>query len=194
VKTGIFGGTFNPIHNGHIFNARFIKDEFNLDRILFIPTGEPVHKKLAGNVTGELRCEMVSLAITDQEGFEVSRIELDRPEPSYTAITIRELSEKFPEDDFYLIIGADSFNELDSWREYEFIINSVPVIVMKRPGDPELKESVTRGIAKLLASGNRNIDISSSMVRDRVARGLPVDSLLPGAVNEFIKSKRLYLS
>lgn len=194
MKTGIFGGTFNPIHNGHLFNARFIKDEFNLDRILFIPAGEPVHKKLAGNVTGEFRYEMVSRAIAGQDGFQVSRIELDRSEPSYTVITLRELSKIFPEDDFYLIIGADSFNELDSWREYEFIINSVPVIVMKRPGDPDLKKSITRGIAKLLVAGNQNIDISSSMVRDRFARGLPVDSLIPGAVNEFIKSKRLYLA
>ncbi len=194
MKTGIFGGTFNPIHNGHIFNARFIKDEFNLDRILFIPTGEPVHKKLSGNVTGELRYEMVSLAIADQEGFEASRIELDRPEPSYTVITLRELAETFPEDDFYLIIGADSFNELDSWMEYESIINTVPVIVMKRPGDSELRKSVSRKIAKLLVADNRNIDISSSVVRDRIARGLPVDNFVPGAVNEFIKSKRLYLS
>ena len=194
MKTGIFGGTFNPIHNGHLLNARYIREEFRLDRILFVPAGEPVHKKLAGNVDKELRCEMVSLAIAAEEGFEVSRIELDRQEPSYTIITLRELAEKFPGDEFFLIIGADSFNDLDSWKESESIMNSVPVIVMRRPGDPDLRESVAEKIETLLVSGNNNIDISSSLIRNRVAEGLPVDHLVPSAVDEFIRSRRLYQS
>ncbi len=194
MKTGIFGGTFNPIHNGHLINARFIKEEFNLDEILFIPTGEPVHKKLHGNVSAEDRYDMVCVAIEKMDDFRVSRIELDREEASFTVITLDGLKKEYPGDEFFLIIGADSFNELDTWREYRAIINSVPLIVMKRPGDPKLNESLMSQVAELLVASNPDIEISSSLIRSRISNGLPVDGLIPEEVDEFIKNKRLYNS
>lgn len=194
MKRGIFGGTFNPVHNGHLINARLIREEFLLDEIIFIPTGDPVHKKLQGNVSPEDRYSMVSLAIQGTDGFSVSRIEIDRSEASYTVLTLRQLKKNFPEDTFYLVIGADSFNELDTWCEYGEIIQSVPIIVMKRPGDPELKSELVSRTGELHVASNPDIEISSSMIRKRADRGLSLEGFVPAAVEEYIESKRLYKS
>ena len=114
MKLGIFGGTFNPIHYGHLINAEIIRSDFNLDRIILVPARQPVHKSLDGNVPAEERYAMAALAVGGAKEIEVSRIEIDREEPSYTITTVHELLALYPGSELYLIIGMDSLAELDT--------------------------------------------------------------------------------
>jgi len=116
-RTGIFGGTFNPIHHGHLINIELLIDHFNLDRVLFIPAKIPVHKTLADNVSSADRLKMVELALAGSENMLSSGIEINRETASYTITTLEELKNIYPDDELFLIIGSDSFNELDTWKE-----------------------------------------------------------------------------
>ncbi|MDO4800239.1 MAG: nicotinate-nucleotide adenylyltransferase [Bacillota bacterium] len=196
---GIMGGTFNPIHHGHLLLAEQVRTEYGLDCVLFIPSGHPPHKALAaGNPSGEQRLEMTRCAVEDNEHFSVSDIEVRRPGASYTIDTIRELQAKYPEREFVFITGADVILELDLWRNHEELLKMIRFVAAARPGT-ELS-AVIEKIKALKERYDASIDlieisalaISSTEIRERVSAGKSIRYLVPDAVEEFIRSNDLY--
>jgi len=185
---GVYGGTFNPIHYGHLINIEFIRDAFSLDKVLFIPTKSPVHKP-AYNIDPYDRLNMVKLAIDDNPYFDASAIEIDRDSPSYTITTINDLKKKFISDKLHLIIGSDSFNELDSWKSYRELLSEISLIVIKRPGSETLREDILNITKEIKICENPLIDISSSMIRDRIQNGKSIKYLTPDSVINYIQKK-----
>lgn len=191
-RTGIFGGTFNPVHYGHLINIEFIREKYSLDRIILVPAKIPVHKEISDRIEPYQRFEMTTLAVRENPYFEVSPLEIEREAPSYTIITVNELAAEFPDDKLYLIIGSDSFNELDTWKSYKELLALIPLIVMKRPGSDALRTDILEISKEVNVFENPLIDISSSQIRDRIKKGLTVRYLLPDDVAEYIYNKELY--
>ena len=191
-KIGIFGGTFNPIHHGHLINIELLINQVNLDQVLFIPAKIPVHKILADSVSSDDRLKMVELALAGSEKMLASGIEINRETASYTITTLEELKNFYPEDELFLIIGSDSFNELDTWKEYKKILSGYPIIVIQRPGDTELRDDLLSLAVRVEQHMGSMIEISSSMIRDRIKNDLPVKYLTTDNVIEFIRIKGLY--
>lgn len=191
-RTGIFGGTFNPVHAGHLINLEFVRDQLQLDRILLIPAKEPVHKTITDSITPSQRLDMLKLAIEGNPYLEASSLEITRAEPSYTLYTVNDLKSINPEDEFFLIIGSDSFNELDTWKSYAEILMTVNIAVMKRPGDQELRKDLIAESFNVIIVENPEIDISSTMIRERVKLGKSIRYLVPEPVISYIDSRGLY--
>jgi nicotinate-nucleotide adenylyltransferase len=191
-KTGLFGGTFNPIHVGHLKVAEAALYQFGLREVLFIPTGRPPHREVDGGVPGEARYEMVRLAIAGRPGFAVSRAELDRPGPAYTVDTIELLAGEHPEGVAY-IVGADIFSQIEIWHDWPRLLTLCPFIVAPRPGTDLRRFSMPpfdRAALHFLSMSP--IPISSAEVRRRYRLGLPTVGLVPDAVDRFIRERRLY--
>lgn len=193
MRLGIFGGTFNPVHCGHLINAEIIRSDFGLDTIVFVPARRPVHKELDGNVPGEDRFEMVRRALENQPGYDVSRIEIDRKGPSYTITTVHDFRERYPRAELHLIIGMDMLNEIDTWREADSLLKSVSLIVMRRPGIDHQPE-MDLGPYRIRYAENPLVDISSTCIRERIRVGRSVRFLLPERVLDYINEKGLYRS
>ncbi len=191
-RIGIYGGTFNPIHHGHLINIELLIEHFNLDQVLFIPAKIPVHKIVADSVSPSDRLKMVELALVGSENMSVSGIEIDRETASYTITTLEELEKIYPGVELFLIIGSDSFNELDTWKEYKKILSGYPIIVMQRPGDTDLRGDLLSLAVKIEQHKGSMIEISSSMIRERIKKGLPVRYLTTDNVIDFIRIKGLY--
>lgn len=191
-RIGIYGGTFDPVHYGHLLNAESVRESYSLDRVLFIPDKKPVHKSSPGLALPEDRMNMLKLAVTGNSKFEVSDIEINREEPSYTIYTVESLIELYPGAELFLIIGSDSFNELDTWKSYMEIISRVHVIVMKRPGSTELRHDIMSLDGSFHYHDNPMIEISSTLIREKIRNGLSVRYMLPDIVIEYIYSKELY--
>jgi nicotinate-nucleotide adenylyltransferase len=192
VRIGIFGGTFNPVHSGHLVNAQHVAGEFHLDRIVFVPAREPVHKPLEGGAGAEDRLIMLELAVRGNDVFEVSRIELDREEPSYTIITLDDMGKLYPGAELFLVIGADSYNQLGTWMDYRRILAGAGIIVMRRPGDDVDRGLYSREGGNVLFAGNPLIEISSKRLRSMIKSGESVRYLVPDDVREYIKDRKLY--
>jgi len=190
-RIGIFGGTFNPIHHGHLINIELIKENFNLDLVLLIPAKIPVHKTVTDKVNPSDRLKMTELAIAGTDSFKVSELELNRDSASYTITTLEELKTIYPGDKLFLIIGSDSFNELDTWKEYKKILSEYPLIVIQRSGNTQLRDDLL-SIGDVQIQKESMIEISSSMIRDRVKKGLPIRYLTTDDVINFISDKGLY--
>jgi len=192
LKLGIYGGTFNPVHMGHLINAEIIRNDFTLDKILFVPSKHPVHKELSYRTSAEDRYEMLKLSIDGMDGLEISRIELDSVGDSYTIYTVEKLLESFPLDSIHLIIGMDSFNEIRTWREYEKLLKKVYIIVMNRPGFERDQHVLPEGSYRIEFADNPMIGISSSLIRERVRSGKSIRFMTPAPVVKYIKDKGLY--
>jgi len=192
LKIGLLGGTFNPIHNGHLGNAEIIKENFNLDKVLFIPSKYPVHKNLEGNVSSEDRYNMVKLAINDNKYFEASRIEIDREGESYFIITIKQLLDIYKDSELYLIIGADAFNEINIWKESKEILKTVSFIIMRRSGHESINRKLIKMAKDVKFANNPLIEISSSEIRKNIRNNKSIKYLIPGKVEEYIIKKELY--
>lgn len=183
MRTGIFGGSFDPIHHGHLILARAALEELGLDRIVFIPANLSPHKADTRPATGEERLEMVQLAIRGEEGFEASDVELRRPAPSYTVDTLRELKAIHPDDKFVLLIGADNVAKFDTWRAPDEIRKLADIAVLDRAGGAASHQwPVVR----------RLIDISSTDIRARVAAERSIRYLTPDSVCDYIAARGLY--
>lgn len=193
-RTGIFGGTFNPIHIGHLINLEFIREKYSLDRVFVIPAKVPVHKNITDSIDPADRLEMVKLAFSGNRFVEISEIEINRESPSYTIITLEDIRHLFPDDELYLIIGSDSFNELDTWKSYKEILAEIPLIIMKRPGSTKLRDDLLLLALEVNVFENPLIEISSSMIRERIKNNLSVRYLIPDAVADYIYKKRLYIT
>lgn len=192
MRIGIFGGTFNPIHYGHLINAEIVRTEHSLDRIIFIPSKMPVHKKLAGMTSSEDRLNMIRLALDSSNNMEVSSIEIDMDTPSYTITTIEELKKKSTQTEYYLIIGWDSFNEINTWKDYKKLIKTVPIIVMNRKGKTIDREKLINSSLNIIFADNPVIEISSTCIRERISSGETIKYLLPDKVIEYINEMGLY--
>jgi nicotinate-nucleotide adenylyltransferase len=185
-KIGIFGGTFDPPHFGHLLMANEVCFRLNLDEIWFMPNQLPPHKLKTSNTTNENRSQMLLNAINNQPQFKVETIEFSRSGPSYTIDTIMVLKDQYPEDQFYFIIGADMIEYLPKWHRIDELIHLVQFVGVKRPGYSEITNYPIIYVEAPL------IDISSKMIRNRIQNNEPIRYLLPEAVRDYIKEKQLY--
>ena len=195
MKTGIFGGAFNPVHNGHLALAEQYKKALSLDRIIFIPTANPPHKSSDELIDGKHRINMLGLCVGENE--LVSDIEFMRDGKSYTHLTICELKEKYPDDEFFLIVGADQFFYFEKWYKFEEILSACTVVTAAREKNQydemlEFKAEHPK-LKDVVVSEFDVIDISSSQIRDMIKNGEDVSYYIPESVNRYIKEHRLYV-
>ena len=196
-KIGIFGGSFNPIHIGHLVIAEAAWQEFGLEKVIFIPTADTPQKDMH-NIDKHLRYEMVRLAIAGNDHFSISPIEIEREGISYTVDTIRELRERCDVNtDFYFIAGTDAVADLPEWKYNKELLHACYFISASRP---EKKEKLAKTIAffgelekeKILTLKTPELAISSTILRDWLARGVSTRYLMPDSVIQFIKEHHLY--
>ena len=195
MRTGILGGTFDPIHVGHIAAAYVAMDCARLDRVLFIPSATPPHRSPA-EADATQRLEMSRLAVGDEKRFEVSDVEVRRGGKSFTSDTVSELKRAFPDDELFLILGWDAARLFSTWHEPDRIRAEASVVVIGRPGmraptAADLTASGLDPIRTVLCLGGTP-DISGSELRESLARGEPVGDCLPPAVERYIAEHRLY--
>ncbi len=192
-RIGLFGGTFDPPHNGHLAVARDVADALALDRVLWIPVGEPPHKSDKELTPATLRLEMVRAATAGHSMFGVSEVELDRAGPSYTVDTLRSLRGTFPDALLFFIIGADEYRALESWRAPEQVLDLAHLAVMDRDGARAADEVPdVRGADSVHFVRVGRIDISSTEIRRHVAAGHDVTDFVPAAVAAIIGREGLY--
>ncbi|MBC7332867.1 MAG: nicotinate-nucleotide adenylyltransferase [Actinobacteria bacterium] len=197
-KIGIMGGTFNPIHYGHLVTAQEALSQFNLDKVIFIPTGDPPHKTDEEIASAEHRYLMTVIATASNSKFFVSRIEIDRKGKSYTIDTLRELRKIYTEDvSLYFITGADAILEILTWKDTAEILTLCKFIAATRPGyDLSRLESLKKKILdtedKIFVMEVPALAISSTDIRARIKQQRPIDYLLPEGVCKFILKNGLY--
>lgn len=197
-KIGIMGGTFDPIHLAHLAMARCAMQQKGLDKVLFMPAGSPPHKQEQDISDEALRGKLVQLAIEGEEGFFYSDFELGRGGLTYTVETLEQLSVLHPEDSFYFIMGGDSLFQFEHWYQSEKILKYAVLLVVSR--EPGLRQRLTDVAAELSVklSGQvevlqmEEMNISSSMVRAKIAAGEAVESYLPEKVYEYIRNNHCY--
>ncbi len=192
MKIGVFGGTFNPVHYGHLINAELVREKFSLERILFIPSKYPVHKELQGRISSAHRVKMLELALAGSREMEISRIEIDKETPSYTIFTINELKKEYRDDEFSLIIGYDSYSEIETWKSYRELLTMVDLIVMRRGSVSGKRDDLDEFGEKIRFADNPLIELSSTMIRKRLGKGLSVKYMLPDNVLDYINEKGFY--
>ena len=191
MATGIFGGTFNPPHVAHLIIAETVREEYELEQVLWVPNAVPPHKQSGELERARHRLEMTRLAIEGNSHFQLSDIEMEREGPFYTVDTIAALKKQSPASDFALIIGGDSLRGFQSWHRPEEILRQVKLLVYRRPGDdlsaasPEVTDRIQVAQAPLL-------DISGTAIRARLRRGQSIRYLVPDAVHDYIKRHDLY--
>jgi len=183
------GGTFDPIHTGHLLAASEVSFRLGLDHVVFVPTGQPWQKQDRQVSSAEDRFIMTVLA-TDRSDFEVSRVDVDRAGPTFTADTLRELHDLHDPADLYFITGADTLAGLPTWERADVVLDLAHVVAVTRPGH-ELDEASLPATDVTIVE-IPSLEISSTMCRERVQRGEPIDYLVPPAVAEYILKRRLY--
>ncbi|MBK6875811.1 MAG: nicotinate (nicotinamide) nucleotide adenylyltransferase [Ignavibacteria bacterium] len=189
-RIGIFGGTFNPPHIAHKIAAEFCRQELELDKVMFIPSG---NHPLKDSIDPEHRLNMAVATFSGDENFEVNEIEIkNKVEKSFTVNTLRELKEIYESDtQFILLIGADNLLELHKWKDPHQIFDLAQVAVMYRPGY-EIASAENQFLSKVTSVEIPLMEISSTMIRDRVMKGLSVKYLVDPQVEVYIKEKNLY--
>lgn len=215
MDAGLFGGTFNPIHNGHIHVASHVKAQFHLTSIFFFPSATPPHKPGSNLAHAQDRYAMVEQSLAGMDGFLASNIELVRSGPSFTIDTIHAFEKQHgPDTRFFLLMGSDAFFDTSSWKKHKAIFAAVPIIVMPR-GDPGqsrdiasfLDENISKGytwhrknkqfvhdrLQPVFVCHVPKIDISSTMIRHRVKHQLSIKGLVPSPVEKIISKRNLYL-
>jgi nicotinate-nucleotide adenylyltransferase len=211
-RVGILGGTFNPIHLGHLRSADEIAERLGLERVLFIPSSQPPHKPRTGIAPARDRLQMVRLAVRGNPRFLASAMEIERGGRSYSVETLRRLRRQLGANtELYFFVGLDAFSEIDSWKDYRELFSLANLVVTSRPPErlpprpgllPPAVRRQFRAVSKarwLHASGKTvvflpvtDLDISASEIRRRLARGQSVRYLVPAAVERFLVRRRLY--
>ncbi len=191
LRLGVFGGSFNPVHLGHLLVADDVRRLLCLDRILFTPACRPPHKR------GPLapyrhRLAMTRLAIAGEPGFELCRIEEDRPGPSYTADTLRELRSRSPGSRLWLIVGSDQYREMHRWHEPHAFTRLSNLAVVSRPGKPRPALFPGHAAARVRFLDVIRVAISAALIRERLAKGLSVRYMLPVRVGDYVARHGLY--
>jgi nicotinate-nucleotide adenylyltransferase len=195
LRVGILGGVFNPPHLGHLVCAQEALVQLELEKVVFMPVGQAPHRELEGDPGAEVRLEMVELAAGDDARFAISRAELDRPGPSYTVDTLRELREKV-DDELFLILGGDQAAALPAWHEPETVLSLATVAVVERSNWSRnaigIKIGRLPGAERVRYLDMPIIQISSSAIRRRVFEGKPIRYLVPDKVANYIGANGLY--
>lgn len=200
MRIGLMGGTFNPIHLGHLIMCEYIRMDCNLDKVIFIPSSNPPHKDKSQVMSVAHRYDMVQLAIEDNPYFEVSSIEMDRQGNSYTIDTIEELKTQYKDDEFYFIIGGDNLHELIKWKDASKLLKTTSFIVIGRQGVDEdinmlkIKEYEEVYNAKIHYLNAPLIEISSTTIRDYLKEGKSIRYMVPKKVEDYIMLHKLYRS
>lgn len=195
---GIMGGTFDPIHLAHLSMARCAMEQYALDKVLFMPSKLPPHKKSKGISDEMHRCNMVKLAVEEEEGFYFSDFECRRDRTTYTAETLQLLQEAFPKDCFYFIMGGDSLFQMEQWFLPEEILRRAVILAVGRDGASNLqmqqkaKELCSRFGGSIQLVTMPQMQISSSMIRQKIRAGESVQQYLPGAVWNYIEQTHCY--
>ena len=197
MNIGIFGGAFNPVHNGHIALAKHYIRSLDLDKLILIPTAVPPHKSGDNLVDGVHRVAMLRLATADIDCCQVSTIELERKGKSYSYDTIRQLKKVYPTDKIFMIIGSDQYFYFQNWYRADDILDMVTVVTAAREDNeyadlieyralqPNMKNSIVSNFDVL--------QVSSTQIRKRIAAGESIENLVPRSVNEYIKEHGLYV-
>ena len=218
-QIGILGGSFDPVHNGHLGLARAARSTFHLDRVLFVPAGIPPHKQNQPLTPSHHRLEMLRLALSGEPGFEISKVEIERGGVSYSVDTLDALQQKRPGAELSLIMGADTFQDIDTWKQFDRLLETCHVLVASRPGVPledvfadiealfpklpyvyQLSQPGDRKRVYTCEETRRRIalfaippePVSSTEIRDALQRGKPVKKMLPPDVEGYIMTHRLY--
>ncbi|CAN5568765.1 nicotinate-nucleotide adenylyltransferase [soil metagenome] len=189
-RLGVMGGTFDPIHHGHLVAASEVAARFGLEEVLFVPTGTPWQKSHARVTAAEDRYLMAVVATASNPRFSVSRIDVDRPGPTYTIDTLRELRAQRGDADFHFITGADALAAMLSWRNARDLFELAHFVGVTRPGHHLADPGFPAGGVSLVEIPA--LTISSTDCRDRVRRGLPVWYLVPDGVVQYISKRQLY--
>lgn len=200
MRIGIFGGTFDPIHLGHLILAERCREECQLDEVWFVPAALPPHKLTSVISSAKTRAEMIEFAIAGNPHFKVSRIELERTGPSYTVTTLEDLTREDPNRELFLLVGADSIHDLPTWREPQRMLELATIVGVNR-GRTFLREDALRQLVTQLGEKAATrvrfvempaIDISATEIRERVARGASIRYLVPRAVEMYLAEQQLY--
>ena len=198
-KVGIMGGTFNPVHYGHLFLAEVAYEQLGLDQILFMPSKNPPHKEKPKDVTGQQRVDMLKLAIQDNPHFQLSLVELEREGMTYTADTLSILAQTHPDTQYYFIVGADSLLAMQQWWNPQTVFDNCIVVAACRDFvDKEQLQQHAKYLennfkAKIIIIDMPTIQIASSDIRERLAQDKSVRYYIPTAVYDYINKKELYL-
>ena len=213
MRLGLFGGTFDPIHSGHLRSAEEVRETFALDEVRFVPCGVPPHRSARPGAAARHRLEMARLAVGDTPGLGVSDVEVARPGPSYSIDTVRHFSATLaPEDELYMILGFDAFALIGSWKDWRALLTLTHVIVTSRPGfgDALSYEKIPVVVRKAFCydpvrSGFRNeagreilfkrltdVSVSASAVRELLGKGKSISGLVPSEVQRYVEAHHLY--
>ena len=200
MRIGIFGGTFDPVHTGHLILAEQCRAQAGLDEVWFLPSYHPPHKYDKGVTRFEQRCDMLELATAGHPAFRIERLEKELPPPSYTAETLAELHRRFPANELFLLMGSDSLPDLPAWYEPRRVVAQAGLIVVPRPG-VMLWTAQRLATALGIRADDVNlrfvacpmIDIASRELRRAVADGMSVRYMVPRAVEEYVRERKLYM-
>jgi nicotinate-nucleotide adenylyltransferase len=202
---GIFGGTFDPVHYGHLRSALEVKEIFGLDEVRLIPSSQPPHR-CQPYATANMRVQMLNLAMANQPGLIIDTREIDRAGPSYMVLTLQSLRQEFPEQPLLLFIGSDAFNQLTNWYQWQRLFDFAHIVVLTRPGFAVLqldeffavrqtgdREQLSRHLSgKLYCQPITQLDISATAIRKIFADRRNPAFLLPDAVIAYINQNKLY--
>jgi nicotinate-nucleotide adenylyltransferase len=200
MKIGVLGGTFDPVHLGHLKIAEEVSKSLNLSVTILVPSGQPPFKPGYLITPAEQRLQMLRLAVADRPHLRVSSMEMERPGRSYTVDTIAELRGQFGRDDeMFFVLGWDSLEQIAGWREPSRLITMCYLVAVPRPGWPppdleSLEAGVPGILQRIVLLEKPEIDISSSAIRAMAARGVPFENLVPGPVAEYIREHKIYLT
>ncbi|MFA7323830.1 MAG: nicotinate-nucleotide adenylyltransferase [Candidatus Nanopelagicales bacterium] len=195
-RLGVFGGTFDPVHSGHLVAAVSVRNALELDEVIFVPTGHSWHKIPGPQAPAMDRLAMVNLAVADYEGFTSSTVDIDRPGPTYTVDTLTDLQAQWhldtPEDDasWFFITGADALADVHNWKDPEGIISRAQLVGVSRPGHVIATAPLLVGHSTVVEVATP--DIASTQIRERVHAGLSIEGLVPIVVADYIAEHGLY--
>ena len=200
MRVGVFGGTFDPVHNGHIAAAAAAVNAANLDEVIFVPVGQPGHRT-APVASAADRLEMTRIAIAAVESapaaYFVSDIDVNRDGPTYTVNTLRDLHEERPTDELFFILGADAFEELGAWRSPEDICTLASFIVVSREPQPRTPRTAASPVTlhtRVISASLQGHDVSATNIRARCMCGETIEALVPAEVADYIRNHRVYQS
>jgi len=182
-KIGIYGGSFDPIHHGHLILARESREALGLEKVIFVPAAMSPFKTRAAAASGDMRLKMLSVAIEGEKGFAIDDCELRRPPPSWTIDTVLAIRKRETDSEIYLLVGEDNVATLDRWKRFDELNKLARFVVLDRTGSQTGRDYPIVG---------RKIDISATEIRKRVARGQSIRYLVPPAVEEIIQREKLY--
>jgi len=190
-RIGVFGGTFDPPHIGHLAIAEWARDRLALDRVIFVPAGTPPHKRDGARTPAESRLQMTRLATRGRPGFAVSTVEVRREGPSFTVDTLRLLQRRHPGARLFLILGADSLDDFATWKDPEEIARLATLVVAGRPparrGPRSKRRARVRGAGRTIRLDNPVFPVSSSLIRSRVRHQRSIHGMVPDAVERYIE-------